>query len=71
MSNETRIAMLTARKNLLNQRDPSGNANIIRKIDRQIRKLSIHLTETGIGCCYELECPVCHEQVDITDTESW
>lgn len=40
MLNETRIAMLTARKNLLNQRDPSGNANIIRKIDRQIRKLS-------------------------------
>lgn len=40
MSNETRIAILTARKNLLNQRDPSSNANIIRKIDRQIRKLS-------------------------------
>ena len=40
MSNETRIAMFTSHKNLLNQRDPSGNANIVRKIDRQIRKLS-------------------------------
>lgn len=34
-------------------------------------KMTIHLTGTGIGCCYQLECPVCHEQVDITDTESW
>ncbi len=40
MLNETRIAMLTARKNLLSQRDAVGNANIIRKIERQIRKLS-------------------------------
>ena len=40
MSNETRIAMLTARKNLLNQREPSVSANIVRKIDRQIRKVS-------------------------------
>ena len=40
MSNETRIAMLTARKNLINQRDPSDNKKKKKKIDRQIRKLS-------------------------------
>lgn len=40
MSNEARIAMLIARKNLLGQRDAVSNANIIKKIDRQIRKLS-------------------------------
>lgn len=39
MSNETRIAMLTARKNVLSQRDAAGNANIIKKIDRQLKKL--------------------------------
>lgn len=39
MSNETRIAMLTARKNVLGQRDAAGNANIIKKIDRQLKKL--------------------------------
>lgn len=39
MSNETRIAMLTARKNLLNQRDAAGNANIIKKIDRKLKQL--------------------------------
>lgn len=39
MSNETRINMLKYRKNLLSQRDPVANANIIRKIDRQLRKL--------------------------------
>lgn len=40
MTNETKVAMLTARKNLLNSRNPQMNANLIRKIDRQIRKLS-------------------------------
>ncbi len=39
MSNETRIAKLNARKNLLTQRDAAGNANIIKKIERQLRKL--------------------------------
>ena len=33
------IEMLQARMNLLQQRDPVGNANIIRKIKREIRKL--------------------------------
>lgn len=40
MTNETKVAMLTARKNLLNSRDPQGNMNLIRKIDRLIRKWS-------------------------------
>lgn len=40
MTNETKIALLTARKNLLNARDPVGNVNLIRKIDRKIRKYS-------------------------------
>ena len=39
MSNELKIKMLIARKNLLNARDPVANINIIRKLDRQIRKL--------------------------------
>lgn len=38
MTNETKVAILTARKNLLNERDPVGNINIIRKINRLIRK---------------------------------
>lgn len=38
MTKETKVAILTARKNLLNERDPMGNANIIRKINRLIRK---------------------------------
>lgn len=38
MTNETKVAILTARKNLLNDRDPVGNINIIRKINRLIRK---------------------------------
>lgn len=37
--NETKIRLLEARKNLLSQRDPVANANIIHKIDRNIRKL--------------------------------
>lgn len=40
MTNETKIALLTARKNLLNARDPVGNVNLIRKIDRKICKLA-------------------------------
>lgn len=35
----TTIEMMKARINLLQQRDPVGNANIIRKLMRQIRKL--------------------------------
>ena len=40
MTNETKVAILTARRNLLNERDPIGNVNIIRKINRLIRKFS-------------------------------
>lgn len=37
--NETKIMLLTHRKNLLAARDAAANANIIRKIERQLRKL--------------------------------
>lgn len=40
MTNAEKITQLTARKNLLNERDPIGNVNIIRKINRLIRKFS-------------------------------
>lgn len=33
------VEMLQARINLLKQRDPVGNASIIRKLQRDIRKL--------------------------------
>lgn len=36
---DTRILILKARLNLLQQRDPAGNANIINKIKRRIRLL--------------------------------
>lgn len=39
MTIETRIKMLKTRKYLLEQRDPVRNANIINKINRQLRKL--------------------------------
>lgn len=39
-SKETMITLLTQRKNLLASRDAAVNANIIRKIDRQLRKYS-------------------------------
>ena len=38
-SNDVRKSLLEARKHLLAQRDPVANANIIKKIDRQIKKL--------------------------------
>lgn len=38
-SNDVRKNLLEARKNLLAQHDPVANANIIKKIDRQIKKL--------------------------------
>ena len=38
-SNETKVLRLTSRMNMLNQRDPVANANIIRKIKRQLRKI--------------------------------
>ncbi len=33
--------------------------------------ITIHLVSTGVGTCYTLECPVCHETEDITDVSSW
>jgi len=39
MTKEMKIKMLEARRNLLNERDPVANMNIINKINRQIRKL--------------------------------
>lgn len=42
MSKETRIKQLKVRKHLLDARDPSGNANIIKKIERELRKLMGH-----------------------------
>ena len=29
------------------------------------------LTGTGIGTCIKIKCPVCGEEADITDYESW
>ena len=30
-----------------------------------------HIFGTGIGTCYKIECPVCHEVEDITDVSNW
>lgn len=40
LSKETRIKQLEMRKHLLDARDPAGNANIIKKIERELRKLN-------------------------------
>lgn len=42
MSKETRIKQLEVRKHLLNAKDPAGNANIVKKIERELRKLMGH-----------------------------
>lgn len=39
MDIQTKIDMLTSRRDLLMRRDPVANAKIARKIERQIRKL--------------------------------
>lgn len=39
-TNKTKVMLLMNRRNLLLQRNPVENANLIRKIDRQIRSLS-------------------------------
>lgn len=31
----------------------------------------VHIFGTGIGTCYTIECPICHEKEDITDASSW
>jgi hypothetical protein len=33
--------------------------------------ITIHMIGTGVGICYTLECPICHETEDITDVASW
>ena len=38
-SNEAKILVLTSRMNMLEQRDSVANANIVRKIKRQLRKI--------------------------------
>lgn len=30
-----------------------------------------HIFGTGIGTCYRIECPICHESEDITDVSNW
>ena len=30
-----------------------------------------HIFGTGIGTCYKIECPICHEVEDITDVSNW
>lgn len=30
-----------------------------------------HVFGNGIGTCYKIECPICHELEDITDVSSW
>ena len=40
MTNSDRVLMLEARKVLLLERNPVENANIVRKLDRLIRKYS-------------------------------
>lgn len=31
----------------------------------------LHISGTGIGMVYEVECPICHKKEDITDISSW
>lgn len=33
--------------------------------------ITVHMTGTGVGTCYELECPICHEKENITDYDTW
>ena len=30
-----------------------------------------HIFGTGVGTCYKIECPICHEKEDITDVSNW
>lgn len=30
-----------------------------------------HIFGTGVGTCYKIECPICHEAEDITDVSDW
>ena len=31
----------------------------------------VHMVGTGVGTCYRIECPICHESEDITDVSNW
>lgn len=33
--------------------------------------ITFHMIGTGVGMCYTIECPICHEKEDITDVSSW
>lgn len=33
--------------------------------------VTLHMVGTGVGTCYELECPICHEKENITDYDTW
>ena len=35
------------------------------------RGIVAHISGTGIGTCYKIECPICHELEDITDVSDW
>ena len=39
--------------------------------DKKYIGITVHLLGCGMGTSYELECPICHETEDITDTDSW
>ena len=32
---------------------------------------TLHLTGTGLGYCWVVECNACHKKEDITDTSDW
>ena len=40
MSNEARLGVISMRKNILLQRDPVANKNIVNKINREITRLT-------------------------------
>lgn len=39
--------------------------------DKKYIGITVHLLGCGMGTSYKLECPICHETEDITDTDSW
>ena len=41
------------------------------KLHKCDRGITFHMIGTGVGACYTLECPICHEKEDITDVSSW
>lgn len=41
------------------------------KLHKKDSGVTFHMVGTGIGTCYTIECPICHEKEDITDVSSW